>query len=332
MSENSNENPAEKAEETPLVDVEAETEEEKKKREEAEQKAKEEAERKEKLKIVEIQDGDMVMVDILGKTVEEDGEGVIFQASNPDDAKLLLNYEEDKKDQYMNELAIIGKKGFLQDKIDETIKGGMKFFEEKTIELSPDDAFGKREGNKIEKVSAKKFMKDMEGEKPYRGATYRDKKGRTGTVIRAAQGRCLVDFNHPLAGKTVSYRIIVTDKIEGFDQRAKALLARRLGGRTEFAEEFKIDLDEDTHTLEIEIPQMMMFQLAQQQGGIYFKMGSAMDMQENLDGVETVKFVEVFEKTPAPTHTHDHEHEHEHEHEGNEEIQDATVVEEAQKE
>lgn len=307
------------------VNVETETEEEKAAREEAEKKAKEEKKRITNLKKTKVKDGDMVMVDIFGKTVEEDGKGVIFQASNPEDAKLLLNYDEEKKDQYVNDLAIIGKKGFLQDKIDDAIKAGIKFFEEKTIELVPEDAFGKREGNKIEKVSAKKFIKDMEGEQPQRGSTYRDKKGRTGTVIRAAQGRLLVDFNHPLAGKTVSYRIKVTDRIDGFENQTKALLARRLGGQTQLAQDFKITHEEETKTLEIEVPQMMMFQLAQQQGGLYFKMGSSMDMQEHLENVDTVKFVEVFEKPPAPTHDHDHDHDHDHNH--TDEVQDAEVVE-----
>ena len=75
---------------------------------------------------------------------------------------------------------------------------------------------------------------------------------------------------------------------------------------------FKFEHDSESKTLEVEIPQMLTFQLAQQQGGIYFKMGTSMDMQENFDDVDTVKFVEVFEKPPAPTHDHDHDHDHDH--------------------
>ncbi|MHA1601814.1 MAG: hypothetical protein ACTSUI_02290, partial [Promethearchaeota archaeon] len=233
---------------------------------------------------------------------------------------LLPNYDPKNAAQYTNELAIIGKKGFVEDKIDEVLKSGIKFFEEKTIELEPEDAFGNREGNKIEKVSEKQYKKDMKGERPYPGAPYNDKKGRHGTILRAAQGRCLVDFNHPLAGRKVSYRIKVTDKIDGFENRAKALLARRLGNQMAMADLFIIKHEKDTKTLEVEIPQMLVFQLAQQQGGIYFKMGASMDMQENLDDVDTVKFVEVYAKPPAPTPTPEAE-------DSKVDVKDAEVVE-----
>ncbi len=297
---------------------EKESDSQKKIKEEAEKKNKEEAERKEKLKGQKTSNGDMVMVDILGTTLEEDeSHNMIFQASNPEDAKLLPNYDPKNVDRYVNDLAIIGKKGFLEDKIDAIMKDGLEFFTKKEVILEPIDAFGEREGKKIEKVNQKQFMKDMNGEKPYPGAQYKDKKGRSGTVLRANQGRLIVDFNHPLAGKKVKYSITVTDKIEGFENQCQALLSRRLGGVQTLGEMFKIDHDKKSKTLEIEIPQMLTFQLAQQQGGIYFKMGVSMDLQENLPDVDTVKFVEVFKKTPAPVpHDHDHSdhdhHDHEH--------------------
>ena len=75
-----------------------------------------------------------------------------------------------------------------------------------------------------------------------------------------------------------------------------------------FGEMFKIEHDVESKILEIEIPQMLMFQLAQQQnGGLYFKMGVAMDLQDNLPEVGKVKFVEVFEKNPSPVPEHDHD-------------------------
>lgn len=300
-----------------IVDVETETDEEKEKQAALEA-------RKKELSEQTVQKGDMVYVDILGRTVEEDpSKNIVFQASNPEDAKLLPNYDPQKAEQYTPELAIIGEKGYLMDKIDEAITEGVKFFEEKIITLEPEDAFGIREGKKIEKVNQKQFIKDMNGEKPYPGATYRDKKGRTGTVLRANQGRLIVDFNHPLAGKKVEYRVKVIDKIEGFENKIKAILVRRLGGMRSLADEFKINHDKKTKTLEIEIPQMLMFQLAQQQGGIYFKMGAAMDIQESFkEEVDTVKFSDVFPRTPVPTaddHAHDHDHNHDHEHNHNHE-------------
>ncbi len=292
-----------KAEETSKVDVETDVD----------VKAKEVAEKKSKLKTKKVKEGDMVFVDILGKTIEEDPKrNIIFQASNPTDAQMLPNYDPKKIEQYVPDLAIIGKQGFIDDKVNEMITSGIKFFEEKIVQLEPLDAFGERVGNKIEKVSAKQFKKDM-NEEPRPGAQYKDKKGRTGTVLRAAQGRLLVDFNHPLAGKKIEYKIKVVDLIDGFDNQVKALLGRRMPGLDTILNEFKIKLDKKESVLEIELPQMFVFQIAQQQGGLYFKMGASMDIQEHLD-VETVKFVEVYAKPPTPeVHDHDHE-EHDHDH------------------
>ena len=289
--------------ETSKVDVEPEVD----------NKAKEEAAKKKKLKTKKVKNGDMVSVDIRGKTVEEDPKKeIVFQASNPEDAQMLPNYDPKKIDQYVPDLAIVGKQGFITDSIDAVIQEGIKFFEEKIIQLEPADAFGERVGNKIEKVSAKQFKKDM-NEEPRPGATYKDKKGRTGTVLRAAQGRLLVDFNHPLAGRKIEYKIKVIDCIEGFDNQVKALLGRRMPGLDTILNEFKLKHIEKESVLEIELPQMFVYQIAQQQGGLYFKMGASMDIQEHL-GIKTVKFIEVYTKPPVPEVNHEHDHEHDHEH------------------
>ena len=261
--------------------------------------AKEDAERIKKLEGQDVKEGDMVYVDVLGKTIELDSaKNVVFQAGNPEDAKLLLSYDPVKANTYIPDLAIIGKQGFLMDKVDDIIKGGIKYLEEKTVKLDPVDAFGDREGKKIEKVSVRQFKKDMK-EEPRPGAIYKDKKNRQGTVLRVGQGRMLVDFNHPLAGKTVEYRVKVVDKVEGFDAQVKAFIGRRLpGGMVEMFSNINHDVKEKL--LEIEIPQALVFQLAQQQGGIYFKFGLSMDLQEHMPDVDTVKFSEIYAKTPVP--------------------------------
>ena len=174
----------------------------------AEEKKKQDEDRKKKLEGQEVKEGDMILVDILGKTVEEDASrNIVFQASNNEDAKMLLNYDPKKAGQYTPELAIVGKKGFLMDKIDEGIKG-MKYFEPKSISLEAKDAFGERDGKKIEKLNAKQFRKDMGGEEePRPGATYKDKKGRQGTVLRVGQGRMIVDFNHQIGRASCRERV-----------------------------------------------------------------------------------------------------------------------------
>jgi len=291
-----------KKEETPEVKTDEKTEEQKQ--------AEIDAARKKALEGQVVKEGDMVKVDVCGKTLEDDASrNIVFQASNAEDAKLLPNYDPKNAYAYVPELAIVGKKGFLQDKIDEAVKG-MKFFEEKVLTLESKDAFGDRKGDNIEKMNAKKFEKDM-GEAPKLGAIYRDKKAnRQGTVIRMAQGRLMVDFNHPLAGKKIEYKIKVVDKVEGIESQVNAFVERRFPGMPPKLFNFKHDVA--SKTAEIEIPQFMELQV-QGQNLFYQKYGLSMDLQEYVPDVETVKFTQVFKKFNKDDHEgHDHDHDHEH--------------------
>jgi hypothetical protein len=61
-------------------------------------------------------------------------------------------------------------------------------------------------------------------------------------------------------------------------------------------DDFEINYVEDEKTIEITIPKMYLFQNI-----TYMKFGLAMDLQNHLsDKIETVKFIEVYEKMPGP--------------------------------
>ncbi len=189
---------------------------------------------------------------------------------------MLPNYDPKKAYQYVPDIAIVGKKGFLLDKIDEALKG-MKYFEEKVLDLKPKDAFGERKGDNLEKMNAKLFKKDMGKDAKPRAVYHNKKKNRQGTVIRVEQGRCIVDYNHPLAGKKIQYKINVVDKIEGIEEQVNAFIERRFPGMPPKLFNFKQDVAEKT--AEIEIPQFMELQV-QGQNLFYSKYGLSMDLQE----------------------------------------------------
>jgi FKBP-type peptidyl-prolyl cis-trans isomerase 2 len=312
---------------TEAADAAEEVSEEKKDQAAEAKKEDKEAERKKALEGQEVQDGDFVKIDIMGKTIEDDpAQNIVFEASNPEDAKLLLNYDPKKAYQYVPELAIVGKKGFVLDKIDENLKG-MKFFEEKILDLEPKDAYGERKGENIEKMNAKLFKKDM-GEDPKPGATYRDKKkNRQGTVIRVAQGRCIIDYNHPLAGKKIQYKVKIVDKIEGIENQVNGFIERRFPGMPPQLFNFKHEVAEKV--AEVEIPQFLELQV-QGQNLFYMKYGLSMDLQEYIPDVETVRFTQVFKKFAKDEHEHDHEHEG-HVHETEAQIVEKPELEDSEK-
>ncbi len=87
--------------------------------------------------------------------------------------------------------------------------------ERKTVTLTPEHAFGQRDPGKVQTVPEKAFRDRV----PKPGIVL-NIDGLLGKVQSASAGRVMIDFNHPLAGKTVEYEVtlekIVTDPKEKF--------------------------------------------------------------------------------------------------------------------
>jgi len=88
------------------------------------------------------------------------------------------------------------------------------------IELEPEKAFGKREPKLIRLIPRKIFIQHKIN--PVQGAMF-NIDGRVAKIISASGGRILVDFNNPLAGKTVQYKINIKKKIVDKNKKIKAL-------------------------------------------------------------------------------------------------------------
>lgn len=256
-----------------------------------------------------VKKGDLIKLDLLGKTVPSaiDKTAVTFQVSNMDDAKKLPNFDAEKAHLYTPELVLVGEKsGTVFEKIGNLLESGkIKYGDEETLILDPKDAFGVRDPKNIEKMSYKKFMA-IAKEKPRLGMEFRNEKtGKTGQVIFVDQGRIRVDFNHPLAGRQVEYRVKPLERIDKFEDKVFAFISRRIPGLEQ--EKFPIDYKKSEKTLNITTPDF--FGLQQGVGMQEFYI--AYDLQNNLE-IETVNFVHSYKKPPAPApHDHDHDHDHE---------------------
>jgi FKBP-type peptidyl-prolyl cis-trans isomerase 2 len=89
-----------------------------------------------------------------------------------------------------------------------------------TIELAPEKAFGVRNAALIQMVPMKIFREHKTA--PYPGAML-NFDGRVGKVVTVSGGRVMIDFNNPLAGKTVVYYIEVRRKITDINEKVRAL-------------------------------------------------------------------------------------------------------------
>ena len=89
-----------------------------------------------------------------------------------------------------------------------------------TVEVTPEQGFGKRDAKQFQLVSASNFKEQQIHPVPGLQVTINNMPGIIKTV---SGGRILVDFNHPLSGRTIIYKAmiksVVTDpkqKLEGY--------------------------------------------------------------------------------------------------------------------
>lgn len=87
------------------------------------------------------------------------------------------------------------------------------------LDVPPEKAFGPHDAEKVESFPKNKFK-----EKPAKGMTVKVENLGEGTVVDMIGGRIIVDFNHPLAGKTLHYRYNIEGLVEGVEARMRGLI------------------------------------------------------------------------------------------------------------
>jgi FKBP-type peptidyl-prolyl cis-trans isomerase SlyD len=111
----------------------------------------------------------------------------------------------------------LGEGMFLKG-IDDFLIG--KDIKEYKIELFPEKAFGNRDSKLVQMIPLRIFKEQKVN--PVPGAMF-NFDGKIAKILTVSGGRIMVDFNHPLAGKTVVYDIKVLRKIDDLNEKAKAL-------------------------------------------------------------------------------------------------------------
>lgn len=99
--------------------------------------------------------------------------------------------------------------GNLPGPVDEALVG-LRKGEEKVVELTPEQGFGPLDPAKIRVIPLSKFgtmAKDLAPGKTVAGAA--GGKAAEGRVLAIEGGAATLDFNHPLAGKALRYKIKV---------------------------------------------------------------------------------------------------------------------------
>ena len=206
--------------------------------------------------------------------------GNLIDTSNEEIAKKENIYDPDRV--YGPTLIVIGKK-WINPVVEEELKN-MNVGEEKTIEVPPEKAFGHRDPDKVKVFRLSEFRK--------RGIDVRvgeviDFGGVQGIVKSVGGGRVVVDFNHPLAGKTLVYTVKVVAKLENIVDKIRALATRHLSIK---GEELGIVFNKDEREVLIDIPTKYMTKKNIQYG----KLSLATDVLEFFkDEIDRIVYREV---------------------------------------
>lgn len=227
-----------------------------------------------------LKDGDFVLLDYTLRVKETDQ---VIDTTREEVAKEVGIYRADKT--YEPMLVVIGA-GWVPRGLEERLKE-MEVGEEKVIELPPEEAYGPRDPRKVITMPARRLS--QRGIVPRVGQRVRIEGLGVGVVRAVGSGRVTIDFNHPLAGRTLIYEVALKAKIEEPAEKVRALIKRRIGLVP--PEKFEVEVGEKEIT--IKMPEEAFYI----DGIQVLKRGIASDIMRLLEGVELVRFVEEFKKS-----------------------------------
>jgi len=161
-----------------------------------------------------LNDGDFVKISYTGRSAVT---GKVFDTTNAEKAKEAGISEEGRK--YTPILIVLGKGNIVKGL--ETALKGMGVGEQKSVELSPENAFGNRDPNLVRIMPLAEFKRREID--PFPGMLL-DLDGMKGIVKSVSGGRVMIDLNHPLAGEKLVYDVKVEEKLTDQNSKIGALL------------------------------------------------------------------------------------------------------------
>jgi len=222
--------------------------------------------------------GDFVLIEYVGKVKET---GDVFDTTIEEIAKKEGLYKEG--DVYEPKLVVVGE-GWVLKALDEALLN-LEVEKTETIEIPPEKAFGPRDPEKVRMIPLRRLT--AKGITPRLGMRI-EYEGKTATVRTIGAGRVQLDFNPPLAGKTLLYEITVKKKLETKKEKITALIHRRIPFVN--VENFGLKIAKTLVT--IEMPEEAFYL----EGIQLAKRGIAMDIQKFFPEFNSVRFVETFKR------------------------------------
>ncbi len=180
-----------------------------------------------------LQKNDFIEIEFTAKVKN----GEIFDSNIKEDLK-KLNPDADPKPFVF----CLGQGMFLKGVDDFLIGKSVGKYE---IELQPEKAFGNRNPKFIKMIPRKVFIQQKLN--PVPGAIF-SFDNQVAKILAVSGGRIMVDFNNPIAGKTVLYAINLLRKLDDLDEKIKFF------NEFLFKQNFKFEIKNKKLIMEVEKP------------------------------------------------------------------------------
>ena len=231
-----------------------------------------------------VKEGDFIRLEYTGKVQET---GNVFDTTDENVAE-EAGIKLDNKTYGAIPIVVGG--GHVLKGLDEALIG-MEEGEEKKVEITPEEGFGLRDPKLLQLIPMGEFKK--QGMKPEVGMAITSD-GTTGIIRSVSGGRVRVDFNHELAGKNLEYDIKVIKEIKDDVEKVKSMIELHYSAP---------NLDSDKHDIQIidgivriSMDEMAKFDKKPYMDITFARFRIARDIWENMENIEKVEFVDVFEK------------------------------------
>ena len=187
-----------------------------------------------------IKQHDFIELDYTGKL----DDGTVFDTTNPEIAKTTTSYN--KNAEYKSMTICVGQQHVVPG-LDAALVN-KEVGKQYTIKLPPEQAFGKKDAKKIRLVPATTFYKQRIMPQPGLEVNI---DGTLARILRVSGGRILVDFNHPVAGREVTYDITIKRKVTDKKEQVQSYLGLAL------PKEFIKDVEITENTAKVTLAQKL---------------------------------------------------------------------------
>lgn len=161
-----------------------------------------------------VAEGDLVLISYVGRVSSTDE---IFDLTDEDKAQSEGIYEEEAD---YGPIPVLVGRGYVVEGLENDLVG-RTIGDKAEISVPADKAFGQRSSDQIRTISENQFRES--DVRAFPGSVIRVG-GRQGKVIAKSSGRVKVDFNHPLAGKELSYETEIKQKIKQPEEKVRKII------------------------------------------------------------------------------------------------------------